>query len=109
MGIEKAILKEFAKKGTYIIPAKAGNNNALQEWIKWLKYIPPHLLEELERINNKQPLELTIEELKVLHSFIDNKRLLDLFKRYSNKETNEKEFIEVYNYMDSNSIKRLML
>ena len=108
MGIHDAIMNELAKSKNSNIPNNNNRITKIDEWIKWLEYNPSHILEEIEQINAKKPIDLTIDELTLLSSFIRNKRMADLLNKYINNELNMDESKKVEEYIDHESIEILM-
>ena len=74
-----------------------GNVDPYIEWIKWLSYIPKFQKERMQYLNSKAVEELTLEEID------------ELFKIYGTNKITKKEYMEVYNFMERESIDELML
>ena len=86
-----------------------GNVDPYIEWIKWLSYIPKFQKERMQYLNSKAVEELTLEEIDELRTYRYQHRMLELFKIYGTNKISKKEYMEVYNFMESESIDDLML
>lgn len=110
MNFNKEMAYIMAGSGVKIIHGEVmGNINPYIEWIKWLSYIPEFQKERLEKLNSKTGEELTLEELDEIKIYKSQIRILELFKKYGTNKISKDEYMEVYNFMENQSIDELML
>lgn len=108
--LNKQMINVLADTGTKIIPGrKIGNVDLYTEWMKWLSYIPDFQKTKIETLSKKTYSELSISELTQLNDYLNQKRMLKLFKIYGTKQISKDEYMEVYNFMREKSIDELML
>ena len=86
-----------------------GNVSPYIEWIKWLSYIPDFQKKKIQEINNKAAKDLSLTEINELREYLNQKRMLGLFKMYGSTVITKDEYMEVYDYMCFESIDKLML
>lgn len=108
--LNKQMINVLTDTGTKIIPGrKIGNVDLYTEWMKWLSYIPDFQKTKIETLSKKTYSELSISELTQLNDYLNQKRMLKLFKIYGTKQISKDEYMEVYNFMREKSIDELML
>ncbi len=86
-----------------------GNVDPYIEWIKWLSYIPEFQKERIQYLNSKTVEELTLEEIDELKIYKNQNKMLELFKIYGTNKISKEEYMEVYNFMETESIDKLMI
>lgn len=110
--LKRIMVKEMAKinNGTAInIRGNVlGSINPLIEWIKWLSYVPSFTKERIDYIYSKNVRDLSVDELKELTFYQEERKMEELFLKYKNGKCSPDEYMEVYDYM-GNSIKNVML
>lgn len=96
--------------GVRIIPGEVvGNVNPYIEWIKWLSYVPEFQKERIDELSSKTIDEVTLEDLDELRAYKSQIRMLELFKVYGTSEISKEEYMEVCDFMENQSINKLML
>lgn len=86
-----------------------GNVSPYIEWIKWLSYTPDFQEEKIQELNNKVVKDLSLAEVSELREYLEQKRMLNLFKIYGSTVITKDEYMEVYDYMCLKSIDKLMI
>ncbi len=86
-----------------------GNVDPYIEWIKWLSYVPEFQKARIQELNSKIVEELTLEELDEIRAYKSQIRMLELFKIYGTDKISKDEYMEVYDFMENQSIDELML
>lgn len=86
-----------------------GNVSPYIEWIKWLSYTPDFQEEKMQELNNKVVKDLSLAEVSELREYLEQKRMLNLFKIYGSTVITKDEYMEVYDYMCLKSIDKLMI
>ena len=108
----KIIANEIVKidKNTKLLHGRVmGEVLPTDEWIKWLSYEPEFEKKRIEYLNSKRESELTIDELEEINQYNKNKLFAKLFKVYKTSECSEEDYIKVYDFMRTESIKNIML
>ena len=89
--------------------ATIGNVSPYIEWIKWLSYTPDFQKKKIKELNNKVAGDLSLKELYELCEYLNQQRMLRLFKIYGTTKISKDEYMEVYDYMCRESIDKLMI
>ena len=110
MNFNREMANIMAGSGVKVIHGECiGNVDPYIEWIKWLSYIPEFQKERIQYLNSKTVEELTLEEIDELRTYKYQKKMLELFKIYGTNKISKEEYMEVYNFMETESIDKLMI
>ena len=110
MSFNRTMANIMAGSGVKIIHGEIiGNVNPYIEWIKWLSYVPKFQQSRIIELNSKKIEDMSIEELDEVRNYKNQKRMSKLFKIYGSSDISKEEYMEVYNYMENQSIDELMI
>lgn len=105
MSISKIMAKELANSGAkFIHGAVKRNIDPIAEWIKWLSYVPESQKSKIQQLESKTVREISLEEI---YQYRYQEKMANLFKLYGTNNISKAEYLEVYNYMSEQSIKRI--
>lgn len=86
-----------------------GNISPDIEWIKWLNYEPAFEVEKIKNLESKKVYDLSSGELEEVIKYRRNKEFAILFKQYCSGDISKGNYMRVYDFMNSESIDKLML
>ena len=107
MSFNREMAKIMAGKEVKVIHGECCNIDTISEWIKWLSYVPEFQQLRIQELNSKE--NISLEELDEIRSFKYQNKMLELFKLYGTSEISKDEYMEVYDFMENQSIDDLML
>lgn len=108
----RILAKLFAERGSnakMISGDCVGQINPYIEWVKWLSYEPEFEKEMMDYLEAKDASEITLEEEAKRHLIIRNRLFAPLFKKYGSDNCSKEEYMQVYDFMCTESIEELML
>lgn len=110
MSYSRVLAKMLAGSCTKMICGEViGNIEPYVEWIKWLSYVPEFQQAKIQKLSSKKIEAMSLEELNEIKKYKKQKRMLDLFKIYGSSTITKEEYMEVYDYMSTQSIDELMI
>lgn len=110
MNLGRIIARELAGGEAKIICGNPGSSiNSYMEWLKWISYVPSSQESKIKDIKEKEINALSINGLEELRKYETERRIEKLFFNYGSVNISKEEYLEVYDYMEQNSIVDLML
>lgn len=85
-----------------------GDVDIIEEWIKWLEYVPREQQIKIDEMFYKKVSELSLDELDYYREYLSQMRMAKLFRGYGVEEMDPEKYKEVYKYMHKN-IEKIML
>lgn len=85
-----------------------GDVDIIEEWIKWLEYVPREQQIKIDEMFYKKVSELSLSELDYYREYLSQMRMAKLFRVYGVEEMNPDDYKEVYKYMHKD-IEKIML
>lgn len=82
--------------------------NPCIEWIKWLVDSCEKQKIKIKKISSKMISDLTNEEFAEIETYLYHKKVLNLLENYGNKEMTNEEYLEIYQFIGSHSLGKLM-
>ncbi len=82
--------------------------NPCREWIKWLANSCEQQKVKIKKINSKKVSSLTDEEFVEIETYFYHRKVLNLLENYGNKEMTNEEYLEVYQFISTHSLSKLM-
>ena len=82
--------------------------NPCREWIKWLANSCEHQKVKIKKISSKMISSLTDEEFAEIDTYFYHRKVLNLLENYGNKEMTNEEYLEVYQFISTHSLSKLM-
>lgn len=73
-----------------------GSVNPLIEWIRWLSYVPYFMKERMDYIYSKNIRDLSVDELKELTFYQEERRMQELFLKYKNGKCSPDEYMIIW-------------
>ncbi len=110
MNFNREMAIVMAGSGVKVIHGEVmGNVDPYIEWIKWLSYVPKFQKTRIQELSSKTVEELSLDELDEIRAYKSQIRMLGLFKIYGTDKISKEEYMEVFDFMEKQSIDKLML
>ena len=109
-GYNRTLVRMMAKTGGIkMTRSKDGSRASDIEWCKWWSYSPGFEQERIEYLESKIVADTTLAELEEIIKYRSRSRMAKLIKIYGTSECSEDEYMEIYDFMEKESIEELML
>lgn len=82
--------------------------NPCIEWIKWLADSCEQQKVKIKKMSSKKISDLTDEEFAEIETYLYHRKILYLLKNYGSPKITKEEYVEVYQFIVSHSLIKLM-